>query len=206
VTGADSTPFEGTQVARMSSGVASLFQDVALSGLANCPLFVSFNAFPGTDNNSNGNLAVEVLWLDVNRVTIATGLRKIIPNFGINTSVRLTYFDITDRPPAGAVFARLLFSKGTGTAPNDIIEIDQVILAPVNSINLVQNPGFELGLTGWTTTTFTPIFIETFEGATLGTTGVLAQLHTFTTSTLARGGRQLYIQTTPFCINLGLLP
>ncbi len=165
VTAADSSSFEGTQVARMGSSVASLSQDVALNGLANCPLFISFNAFPGTDNNSNGNLAVEVLWLDVNRVSIATGLRKLMPNFGINTSVRLAYFDITDRPPASAVFAKLLFSKGTGTAPNDIIEIDQVILTPVNSINLVQNPGFELGLTGWTTTIFTPVFIETIEGA-----------------------------------------
>lgn len=172
VTAADSTSFEGTQVARMGSDVASLFQDVALTGLANCPLFISFNAFPGTDNNSNGNLVVEVLWLDVNRVTIATGLRKVIPNIGINTSVRLAYFDITDRPPADAAFARLLFSKGTGTIPNDIIEADQVILAPVNSINLVQNPGFELGLTGWTTTTFTPVFIETFEGAAAALTGV----------------------------------
>ncbi|WP_161821736.1 hypothetical protein [Sporotomaculum syntrophicum] len=165
VIAADSTPFEGTQVARMGSGVASLSQDIALTNLANCPLFINFNAFPGTDNNSNGNLVVEVLWLDKNRVTIATGLRKVIPNFGINTGVRLAYFDITDQPPADAAFARLMFSKGTGTTPNDIIEVDQVILASVNSINLVQNPGFELGLTGWTATTFTPVFIETFEGA-----------------------------------------
>lgn len=158
------TPFEGTQSARMGQGVASLSQDVELTILTKYPLFFSFNAYPGADNSSNGNLIIEILWLNSNHDIIGTGLRKLIPNGAINRSVRITYFDITDLPPTGTVFARLLFSKETGTAP-DTIEIDQVILTPTKSINLVQNPGFELGLTDWTTTAFTPNFSETFEGA-----------------------------------------
>lgn len=79
-------------------------------------------------------------------------------------SSRLTYFDITDIPPTGAAWARLQFSKGMGENA-DIIEIDQIILTPVGTTNLVRNPSFELGLTGWTTTIFNPLFEATFEGA-----------------------------------------
>lgn len=169
----DGNPFEGTQVASMRQGVASMFQDVSLAKTGLRPLFLSFNVFPGSDGNNNGNLIAEVLWLDANHNTIGSGLSLFIPNGRINRFFsRLTYFDITDRPPGGAAWARLLFSKGVGNDP-DIIEIDQVILTPVGTINLVENPSFELGLTeGWTSTTFTPDFSMPFEGAADAVTSV----------------------------------
>jgi len=151
---ASGNTFEGTQVANIGPGVASLFQDVSLDKLFNSPLFLSFNVIAASETTFNGNLVVEVLWLDAGHNVIATGLRLFIPSGRINANARITYTDITDRPPANAVWARLLFSKGSGES-SDIIALDQVILTPVLTINLVQNPGFELGLTDWTTTTFT---------------------------------------------------
>lgn len=156
VIAADYNPFEGTQVARMGPGVASLFQDVSLVGLEQCPLFLSFEAFPYGDAEANGNLVVEVIWLDAADNPVATGLCLFSPEGTINPDGRVTYFAITDRPPKGAVSARLQFSKGAGA--DNAIEIDQVILAPVNTINLVKNPSFELGLTNWNATGFTPGF------------------------------------------------
>ncbi|OPX86154.1 MAG: hypothetical protein A4E53_03063 [Pelotomaculum sp. PtaB.Bin104] len=38
-TAADNNPFEGTQVARLGPGVASIFQDVSLDELSHCPLY-----------------------------------------------------------------------------------------------------------------------------------------------------------------------
>ncbi|MDD3653973.1 MAG: hypothetical protein PHO01_07295 [Desulfotomaculaceae bacterium] len=175
---ADNDPFEGTQVARMLTGVASMFQDVPLANTGCHPLFLSFNAYAGSDQvGNNGNLVAEVLWLDKNMNVIATGLRAFIPNGRIDFDANITYFDITDRPPAGAAWARLQFSKGVG-AEGGSIDLDQVILAAVKTVNLVQNPGFELGLTGWTTTTFSPGFLTPFEGAAYAVTqsdGTLSQ-------------------------------
>ena len=161
----DNNPFEGTQVASLGPGVASLFQDVALASLSHRPLFLSFNVFPGGTNTANGNLIAEVLWLDADRNSIATGLRIFIPNQRI-TFARITYFDITDQPPAAAAWARLQFSKGlSGAENNDIIEIDQVLLTPAGTSNLSQNPSFEAGLTGWTATSFDLNFAVPLEGA-----------------------------------------
>ena len=161
----DGNPYEGTQVASLRQGVASMFQDVLLAKVGFRPLFLSFNVFPGSNENDNGNLVAEVLWLDGNHNNISTGLRLFIPDGRIEPdSSRLTYFDITDFPPNGAVWARLQFSKGMGENA-DIIEIDQVILTPVGTANLVQNPGFELGLNSWNTTEFNPVFERQFEGA-----------------------------------------
>jgi len=176
----DSSPFEGTQVASLGNGIASMFQDVSLAKLDSCPLFLSFNAFAGSDNNFNGNLVVEVSWLDANHSIIANGLRMFIPSGRIDFTAKITFFDITDRPPVGAAWARLQFSKGVGASP-DFIVIDQVILAPISSINLIQNPSFEAGLAHWTsnpTTSFVPDFILPFEGAAQALTssnGVLSQ-------------------------------
>ncbi len=161
---ADNNPFEGTQVARLGPGVASMFQDVSLANTGHDPLFLSFNVFPGPDTTNTGNLVVEVLWLDAKLNTIATGLRLFIPDGMIKINSRITFFDITDQPPDGATLARLQFSK----AATGLLEIDQVILTPVDSINLVQNPGFELGLTAWTatpSTSFIPDFIVPLEGS-----------------------------------------
>lgn len=162
VTFADNNPFEGTQVARMVN-VASLFQDVSLA-LKQGPLFLSFEAFAGFGETLNGNLIAEILWLDEAHNTIDTGLRIFIPSGRINGQARLTFFDITDQPPANATQARLMFSKGAATDPDNAIDIDQVILTPVDSINLVQNPSFEAGLTGWTST-FNLNFAVPLEGA-----------------------------------------
>ncbi|WP_143147762.1 hypothetical protein [Desulforamulus hydrothermalis] len=134
-----------------------MFQDVSLSGPANCPLFFSANI--STNNAVANNLTVEVLWLDENRNAMANGLRVFLPG----SALGITYFDITDRPPIGTAFARLLFSKTEGTE-NSFIVIDQVILAPVKSSNLLVNPGFESGLNGWHTTGFSLDFTDPLEG------------------------------------------
>jgi len=162
----DGSPFEGTQVARLGPGIASMFQDVLIPKQEYCPLFLSFNAYSGSNNELNGNLVAEVSWLNADHNIIATGLRIFIPNGRINFIAKITFFDITDRPPAGAAWARLQFSKGVGASP-DLIVIDQVILAPISSINLVQNPSFESGLAHWTSdpnTSFIPDFLLPFEG------------------------------------------
>jgi hypothetical protein len=162
VVAGDDIPFEGTQVAIMSAGVASMYQDVPLSGADNKPLFFSFNIV----STDQPKLTVEILWLDANHNAIATGLRMFV-NQGTTDNVnnsRITFFDITDTPPAGVSFARLLFSKAIGEEGSSV-SIDQIILTPVNSINLVKNPSFEVGLTSWTSTDFFPDFEAPFQGA-----------------------------------------
>ncbi len=156
-------PFEGTQEAVLGSNVASIFQDIPMDTCCS-PLFLSFNVFAASNNHNNGSLVAEVLWLNKDRNTMATGLRLFIPENRINSSTRITYFAITDRPPSGTAYARLQFSKGAGSLP-DPISLDQVILARVSSLNLVQNPGFELGLTHWASISFAPNFSVPYEGA-----------------------------------------
>lgn len=169
VTLINDNPFEGTQRALLGEGVASLYQDVSLAKLGNYPLLLSFNVHPGSDALYNGELVAEVIWLDAAGNNIATGLRLFIPDGRIDSTSRLTYFDITDIPPTGAAWARLQFSKGPSLiVPDTTISIDQLILAPVNSINLVQNPGFEAGLAYWTSdpdTSFVPNYSFSYEGA-----------------------------------------
>ncbi len=129
---------------------------------ANFPSGYSFNVV----STDQPKLTVEVLWLDTNRNAIATGLRMFITQGttdNVNNS-RITFFDITDTPPAGACFARLLFSKAIGEEGSSV-SIDQIILTPVNSINLVKNPSFEVGLTSWTSTDFLPDFEAPLQGA-----------------------------------------
>jgi len=165
--GMTNIPFEGTQEALLGPNVASIFQDVLLDRRCRDPLFLSFNVFAASSNNG-GSLVAEILWLDSERRVTATGLRLFIPENRINTSSRITYFAVSGKPPAGTAHARLQFSKGSGTA-TDLIKLDQIILAPVRTPNLVQNPGFELGLTHWTATAFVPDFSVPYAGA--------AQLH-----------------------------
>ena len=160
VTASNDSVFEGTQQASLLAGVASMFQDVSLASLGNCPLFLSFNVA----SSGTSDLTVKLSWLDANHDAIADGLRMFIPRTATrNTRFDITYFDISDRPPTGAAFARLLFSKTIGTE-DAFTSVDQVILAPVNSSNLLVNPSFEGGLAGWTATSFIPDFTNPLEG------------------------------------------
>lgn len=151
----------------MGPNVASIFQDVSLDRRCCDPLFLSFNVFAASSNNG-GSLVAEILWLDSEHRAIATGLRLFIPENRINTASRITYFAVTGNPPAGIAGARLQFSKGSGTE-TDLIKLDQIILTPARTSNLMQNPSFELGLTHWTAIAFVPDFSLPYAGA--------AQLH-----------------------------
>ncbi|MBP1761324.1 MAG: hypothetical protein H6Q64_866 [Firmicutes bacterium] len=157
----DFNVFEGNTVANMGPGVASLSQDFPLQG-ANChPLFFSFNAFAGFENEFNGELIVEVLWLNSEYNQIRPGLRMFIPNGRINYNARITFFAITDQVPANAAHARVIFSKGPGIFP-DFILIDQVVLATISGHELMINGDFETGLLGWTADPETA-FISNYE-------------------------------------------
>lgn len=145
---ADTSVFEGTAVARLGPGVASVFQELSIKGASQYSMFFSFNAFSPSENNNNGTLTAEVVWLDKENQAVGTGLRMFVPNDRINNFARITFFAITDRPPAGTVAARVMFSKGQGLE-NDIILIDGVILAAIYKPDLVQNGDFEAGLLGW---------------------------------------------------------
>ncbi|WP_129200334.1 hypothetical protein [Ammoniphilus sp. CFH 90114] len=159
VTLTNSLHFEGTQVATMGPDIAHMFQDVALIGTECSPLLLSFNAF----GSSQPEMTINVLWLDAKRREIGTGLRLFIPQFTTDSDInaRVTFYDITDSPPPGARFARLLFSSGPGGS----VSIDQVILAITNTMNLVQNASFEVGLQSWTGPTFQPTFRSPLQGA-----------------------------------------
>jgi len=145
-------PFAGNQAIRMHSSSSSIWKDVALAGVSGRPLLLSFNLFASLEA---ADLIVEVIWLDRHLRAIGVGRHMYI---GADTltgefNAKITFFEITDRPPANAAFARLQFSKLEGDE-NSFIEIDQIILAPVRSINLVQNYGFESGLTEWNASDF----------------------------------------------------
>ena len=169
----DQNPFEGTQVAQMGPAKAFIFQDISLVGVERYPLLFSFEVFPGPNSvKAQGNLIVEVLWLDKYHNPIGLGLRLFIPESAINNKSHITFFDITDSPSYGAAFARLLFSKSLGKEPEepDTLQIDQVILAPVSSKNLVQNPGFQLGLEGWNAIFTGASYLLPYEGSGKATT------------------------------------
>ncbi|MBM7869965.1 hypothetical protein JOC70_001435 [Clostridium pascui] len=159
-----SEPFEGTSNARMDSGVAILSQDVLLEGTCASPLLVSFQIYSGT--GAVGDLIIEVLWLNSMGSIIATGLRTLIPSERTsNSKNRLTFVEITDLPPDNAVMARLQFTRGSLPINLDnILDIDQIILTPISSINLVTNSGFELGKQFWTGTNANESFTSNYEG------------------------------------------
>ncbi len=156
----NSSPAEGTQAAGLFAGVGSLYQVVALPPFAHSPLFLSFIAY-AQEAAGAGSLTAEVLWLDTDFNVLGTGLRAFIPASAIS-NVRITYFDVTDTPPFGAVWAKLLFSKGQSDIP---VILDLVNLASVSTPNLVQNPSFEYGLENWAAGNFTPVFALPFAGA-----------------------------------------
>jgi len=155
VTLADTVPAEGTQVATMNGGVACLSQDVALD-LRPSALLLSFIAYTLPNVEDPGPLFAEVQWLDGEKIVIGSGLR-IRMNEGMITDRRITISDITTRSPGGARYARVLFSKGG--SGDDQVALDQVLLVPVRSPNLLRNPGFEAGLSDWQAENFTSSYI-----------------------------------------------
>ncbi len=140
--------FEGNVAANMGPGVASMSQEFPLLALKCHPLFFSFNAYAGFENEFNGALIVEVQWLNAEYNLIRPGLRMFIPDGRINHNDRITFFALTDRVPANAAHARVVFSKGPGIFP-DFIIIDQVVLAAISGQELMVNGNFETGLLGW---------------------------------------------------------
>ncbi len=174
---ADTSAAEGTQVARLGFDPtirpASLFQDVPLLPLQRKPLFLSFIAY--STAGGPGNLVAEVLWLDVNGTIMGTGLRASLSS-SLISNPRITFFDVTDRPPIGAVWARLLFSTNASDFP---VLLDLVNLVPVETPNLINNPSFELGLAEWDATVFAPDFTIKWEGGAAvsqtGAPGTLSQ-------------------------------
>lgn len=161
-------PFEGVATARMGQTTASMFQDVLLDRICRKTLFLSFEMLPlpWQEPNAVGKLVAEVFWIDDKENIIGTGLRTLIPeertSCGDN---RLTFVEITDMPPENAVKARLQFSKGTTEInTTNILDIDNVILAPIGSINLVKNSGFQLGLNNWSFSNASVQFTNIYEG------------------------------------------
>lgn len=155
-------PFTGNQSLHMNSGAASLFQNVSLAGVGRRPLFLSFNV---RGSQGAADLIVDVIWLDRSLRVLGVGQHMYIgaENFTGELNAPLTFFEITDLPPTQAAFAKLVFSKQEG-AVDSYIDIDQVILAPIHSINLVQNHGFERGLLMWNPTNFIAGFSFPLEG------------------------------------------
>lgn len=164
----DTAVFEGTAVATMGPGIASLFQEFSLKGANRHPLLLSFNAFSlaqalpnGSQSETvqkdqqadqiqqNGTLIAEVIWLDEDYEAIGTGLRMFIPDSRINSYARITFFGITDYPPYGTANVRIQFSKGQGEYP-DYILVDGVLLTSMGRPDLIRNGDFEAGLLGWT--------------------------------------------------------
>ncbi|MDD4802338.1 MAG: hypothetical protein PHF24_05280 [Syntrophomonas sp.] len=167
--------FEGAVQARLGPGIASLTQEFSLQGMGKNPLFFSFNAvsnLPDLETENTGPLIAEVTWLDKDNNPLGVGLRMFIPGDRINNVARITFFDQTDRPPAKASKARLVFTKGQGQTETqaDYIFIDGVLLAPMGYINLLRNGDFEANLLGWTAipgndTAFLSSYKESLEGA-----------------------------------------
>ncbi len=154
------SPAEGSQAAGLWAGVGSLYQVVALPAFQRNPLFLSFIAY-AQEATGAGSLTAEVLWLDTDFNVLGTGLRVFIPASAIS-NVRITYFDITDTPPLGAVWAKLLFSKGQSDLP---VILDLINLASARTPNLVQNPSFEYGLENWAAENSAPLFALPYAGA-----------------------------------------
>ena len=166
---ANSSPAEGTQVAGLFAGVGSLYQIAPISPFLRRPLFLSFIAY-APEPAGSGSLTAEVLWLDSEFNVAGTGLRAVIPGSAI-TNARITFFDVTDTPPVGAVWAKLLFSKGQSDLQ---VYLDLINLTPVKTANLIQNPSFEYGLDNWAATGFVPGFSPVLEGGAAAASDLLS--------------------------------
>jgi len=166
---------EGAIQARLGPGVASIYQEVSLRDTGDRPFFFSFNAVSNvadTEEFNSGTLIAEVIWLDGSFSAIGTGLRMFIPKDRINNVARITFFSVTDRPPANAAYAKILFTKGEGEGPDgqDLIFIDSVVFAAMAGVNLLKNRDFEANLFEWipnppNDTAFLSSYKESLEGA-----------------------------------------
>ena len=131
VTPADFNPFEGTQVARLGPGVASIFQDIPIIGFFKPSFKLSF-AVESPFSFNPGNLTVQVQWLDASGSVIGIGLSKFIASATIGFQVFwLTYDNVTERAPINATTARIIFSKQAGHG-HDVIDLDLVELFQVS--------------------------------------------------------------------------
>lgn len=156
--------YEGMHVAQMHQDPASLWQDVSLAGAARSPLLLSFNLF-GSLGAPTPDTTVEVLWLDSRHNIIGQGQRLFIGEgtLGGDFSTRISFLAVTDAPPKNTACARVLFSKADGQE-GSFLQIDQVILTPVRTLNLVQNPSFEADLLSWSTNAFSTDYQSHLEG------------------------------------------
>lgn len=172
----NNSPFEGAIQARLGPGPASVSQEISVQGVGENPLFFSFNAVsnrpPDSGSIGAGNLTAEITWLDEHYNPLGIGLRMFIPGDRINDIARITFFAQTDRPPAKAAKALLVFTKGQGYSNEngDYIFIDGVLLAPMEYLDLLRNGDFEANLLGWTAvpgndTAFLSSYKESLEGA-----------------------------------------
>lgn len=159
--------FEGNLEVEMGPNQAVLWQDISLAGVRGYPLFLSFNLRSSqiTELVPAPRLIVEVTWLDSNERIIGYGARLFINPQSLTgaENERVTHFHIVDPPPEQAAYARLAFGKQEGNEAS-FIQLDQIILAPVLTSNLLTNPGFEIGLNFWTTETFEPNYTSRLEG------------------------------------------
>ncbi len=79
-----------------------------------------------------GNLTVTVKWLDKHHREIGTALSMFICSATIGKQMLwLSEVNATDLAPDNVYKARIIFSKQEGTCPNDVIDLDLVVLTKV---------------------------------------------------------------------------
>ncbi|MGD0152338.1 MAG: hypothetical protein ABSC17_01045 [Thermacetogeniaceae bacterium] len=138
VTISDNNPFEGTATARLGPGIASITQDILL-GIPRSSLLLSF-AVEAPAATDPGNLTVVVKWLDKYHREIGNGLSILVSSAAIGRQVLwLTEVNVTDLAPENVFKARIIFSKSEGTAPNNFIDLDLVVLTKVATLVLGVN-------------------------------------------------------------------
>mgnify|MGYP000849794808 FL=1 len=148
----DTNVYEGAVQMELGPGTATLYQEVSLRGVNECPPLFSFGAFASTNaagQENSSTLIAEIIWLDENFNFIGLGLRMMKPAGRLNNFSRITFVSQTDVVPKNAAYARVTFTKGVGFAQeDDLIYIDYVILAPM-AYREIKNGGFEANLNNW---------------------------------------------------------
>ncbi|MGI5839781.1 MAG: hypothetical protein ACOX8W_08970 [bacterium] len=137
--------FEGAATAGMSDPFNMLWQDVPLAGI---PAGSAFLFGFAAQSSFPGNFQVQVQWRGAAGNSIGQpGFVMVIGGALVEHVDYYSYLALTGPSPVGAATARVLFTASG--APNLNIFIDAVLFARAGSPNLVQNPGFENGLTNW---------------------------------------------------------
>ncbi|MEW6243591.1 MAG: hypothetical protein AB1497_04865 [Bacillota bacterium] len=127
---ADFNAFEGTATARMGPGVASLYQDIPITGFARPSFELSF-AVESPFVFNPGNLTAQVHWLDISGNVIGIGASVFIPSATTGFQFFwLTVATATEPAPSNATAARIIFSKSAGTG-NNVLDLDLVVLTRV---------------------------------------------------------------------------